>query len=180
MDTTFFGINTTSDSRRRTTPPTQGGDTGKCSTLDAEQHVYNMSVREARVAAVFGEGIFAFGSFVVQAVGRHLEHKLEDCPGEPVEAEPQQAVPAAASLDEEAKRIVDEIMQDHHHLHAAGRTDGSADAACGSDDCERTFSSFGGHGKISGRRKNYTFSEAGCGKARTADDRPYRPRPTRR
>ena len=119
-----------------------------------------MSVREARVAAVFGDGIFAFGSFVVQAVGRHLEHKLEDCPGEPVEAEPQQAVPAAASLDEEAKRIVDEIMQDHHHLHAAGRTDGSADAACGSDDCERTFSSFGGHGKISGRRKNYTFREA--------------------
>ena len=30
----------------------------------------------------------------------------------------------------------------------------------GSDDCEKTFSSFGGHGKIGGRRKDYTFCEA--------------------
>ena len=30
----------------------------------------------------------------------------------------------------------------------------------GSDDCEKTFSSFGGHGKLGGRRKDYTFGEA--------------------
>ena len=30
----------------------------------------------------------------------------------------------------------------------------------GSDDCEKTFSSFGGHSKLGGRRKNYTFCEA--------------------
>merc|ERR1711965_450215 len=30
----------------------------------------------------------------------------------------------------------------------------------GSDDCEVTFSRMGGHGKIGGRRRNYTFCEA--------------------